>query len=309
MLPEWYAGPEPAWPDDDRPRVRRRRGMLARRALARLAEALAQELAGTARAQSSWLGRLEPRAKIASVILLIVAVTLVRGLWVLAAMLAAVLLLSLASGISARRLARAWLGVPLFSLAIILPATLNLVTQGAAVLTLWRLGEGARFGPWALPPAITITAPGLVVAGRFLLRATDCVMLTFLLVGTTDQGALVSGLRRLGMPRAFGMVLAMMQRYLAVLLRAAEEIHLAKLSRTISAGTARQEQRWVAAGIGSLFRRTRRLAEEVGEAMLSRGYDGDLQVGRAGRLRSADRWWLVGAVACAAALLAADRIL
>ena len=89
---------------------------------------------------------------------------------------------------------------------------------------------------------------------------------------------LLNALRRLGMPRAFGMVLTMAHRYVALILRLAEEIHLAKISRTMCAGSVRSEQRWAAAGIGILFRRTHKLAGEVQNAMISRGYDGDLQV-------------------------------
>jgi energy-coupling factor transporter transmembrane protein EcfT len=69
-------------------------------------------------------------------------------------------------------------------------------------------------------------------------------------------------------------LLSMMERYLWVLARAAEEIHLAKASRSIARGSLRDEQAWVAAGIGSLFRRTRALGHEVYLAMISRGYTG-----------------------------------
>lgn len=307
-LPEWYGEAEfPAAPGNGR-RGRRRAGAVVRRALASLGEALARELAGAQGPPASWLARVEPRAKIAGFMLLIFGTTLLHGLAPLGAVFASVTVVSLAGGLGARRLARVWLGVPLFSLAIILPATLSPITPGPPLLTLWRLAPGARLGPWALPEAIAVTRPGVEVAVRFLLRSTDCVMLAFVLVATSDHAALLAGLRRLGMPRAFGMVLAMMQRYLAVLLRSAEEIHLAKLSRTIAAGGLRNEQRWVAAGVGNLFRRTRLLAEEVHEAMLSRGYDGEVRITAGGRLRLPDALFVVAAAAFMAAMLAADRL-
>ena len=241
--------------------------------------------------------------------MLIVGTTLVHQLAPLGALALAIGAAAFASGVSVRRLARVWLGVPLFSLVVILPAALNLMTEGPALLTLWRLGPGAKLGPWMLPQAITITRPGVVIAARFVLRTVDCATLAFLLVATTEQDVLVNALRRLGMPRGLGMVLAMTQRYLTVLLRAAEQIHLAKLSRGMGDGSLRQEQHWLAAGIGSLFRRTRHLAEEVDEAMLSRGYDGDLQVGAVARLRLLDVMWLAGAAACVGLLILADRLL
>jgi cobalt/nickel transport system permease protein len=192
---------------------------------------------------------------------------------------------------------------------MILPACLNIVTDGAPLLTLWRLGPDAHFGPWDLPAAITITTPGLEVAARFLLRVLTCVTLAFLLVATTGPDELLNGLRRLGMPRAFAMVLTMMHRYTVVLLRAAQEIHLAKLSRSMGAVSLSGEQRWVATGMGSLFRRTRHLADEVHEAMLSRGYDGDLQVAAPARWRLRDGLLVNAALLLSAALLLADRLL
>lgn len=306
-LPDWYSSsaPDRALPQS---RVRRRASLPVRRALASLAEVIARELSTPA--DGSWLASIEPRAKIAGVLLLIVSATLLQKPWSLLALFAVALTLAILGRLAAPRLMRVWLGVPLFSLAIILPATLNIVTHGPAVLTLWHFAPGSRFGPWALPEALTITQTGLVVAGRFVLRSLTCVILVLALVATTDPSALLNALRRLGMPRVFGMVLTMCHRYLLVLLRAAEEIHLAKLSRTITAGPLRREHRWVAAGIGMLFRRTHRLAQEVHQAMLSRGYDGELQVKPArGRLRPAEWAWMSAVTLVVAGLALAERLL
>jgi cobalt/nickel transport system permease protein len=255
-----------------------------------LAEAIARELSTPA--HGSWLARIEPRAKIVGVMALVVSATFLQRLEPLSALLVTALILSASSRLSIARLVRVWLGVPLFSLAIILPAMLNVVTHGPPVLTICHFAPGRTIGPWALPDALAITSTGLIVASRFLLRSLSCVTLVLVLVATTDASALLNALRRLGMPRVFGMVLTMSHRYLVVVLRVAEEIHLAKLSRTITAGPLRHEQRWVAAGIGILFRRTHQLAHEVHEAMLSRGYDGDLQVGARPRLQIRDWIWL-----------------
>ena len=110
------------------------------------------------------------------------------------------------------------------------------------------------------------------------------------------------------MPRVFGMVLTMAHRYLAVLLRAAEEIHLAKISRTISAGSMRNEQRWAAAGIGILFRRSHKLACEVHNAMASRGYDGDPQVRFRPAISARDMTCLAGAIVLAGVSIAMDCV-
>lgn len=276
---------------DVRAKTSRRKRNTVRRALASLGEALAREMAGE-RPSEAWLSRIEPRAKIGGCLILIVGATLLHGLIPLAALLIGATSAVLMSGITLARLGRMWLGVPMFSLAIALPATLNVVTPGTPVVAL--------FGPWS------ITWDGLIVAGRLVLRSTACITLAFLLIATTDRASLLNGLRQLGMPRAFGMVLAMMQRYLAVLLRSAEEIHLAKLSRTIGGRPLRDEHRWVAAGIGSLFRRTHRLAQETHNAMVSRGYDGDIRVGRAPCIGATDLLWPAASLVVTLVLMKAD---
>lgn len=308
-LPEWYHAPEADLPGEVARPTRvagRTPGRSVRRALAALAEAITRELT-TPLGAHSWLAAIEPRAKTIGLLLLTVGATLLQRLEPLTGLLMVAVTLALGNGLPIRRLARVWLGVPLFGLAIMLPATLNIVTHGPAVLTLWRFGPGAQIGAWPLPETLTVTQSGLVVAGRLLLRSMSCVSLMFLLVATTEPATLIASLRRLGMPRAFGMVLTMTHRYLVLLLRAAEEIHLAKVSRTIAADSVRQEQRWVAAGVGILFRRTYRLAQEVYAAMVSRGYDGDPQGGPASGWRLRDGLWLAGVCGLFAALLTADR--
>lgn len=303
-LPEWYTsaieGEREAVPHPSR-----RRAVWVRRALARLGKALARELTASPCA-GSWLGRIEARVKVAAVLLLIIASTFLHSLGALAAMFGAILALALSVRMPARSLARVWLGVPVFSLAIILPAATNLVTPGSSWCTVWSFGHAIRIWQWTLPESVTVTSAGIVVAGRFLLRSIDCVTLSYLLIATTDHAVLLNALRRLGMPRVFGMALTMAHRYVALILRLAEEIHLAKISRTMSAGSVRSEQRWAAAGIGILFRRTHRLACEVQNAMISRGYDGNLQVGFRAAICVRDMICLAGAIALAGVLIAMD---
>jgi cobalt/nickel transport system permease protein len=305
-LPDWYNITDTAttMPLHSTPR---KVDASVRRALAGFGEALARELSSSP-CTESWLGSIEPRAKIAGLFALVFASTFLQSIWSLAALFALILVLALSIRLPVRPLAHVWLGVPLFSLAIILPATTNLVTPGASALSLWHFGHAVRLGPWIVPETITITYTGLVVAGRFLLRSVDCVTLCYLLVATTDSVLLLNGMRRLGMPKVFGMILTMAQRYLAGILRVAEEIHLAKLSRTIASGPLRNEQRWVAAGIGMLFRKTHKLAHEVQNAMISRGYDGDLQVRSQSVLHTRDIVWLIGLTTLTSAIIIFDRL-
>ena len=285
MLPSWrltrgtptpeaaaLAGPAPGRPG------------VWRRALGSLARALEEMLRNEALAeQPGLLQAVDARAKVLGLVGLLVVATLVHRLPTLAVAYGMCLLLAALSRVPLRRLARSWAAIPLFSGAIMLPAMLNVVTPGRPLLTLWHFAS-PHLGPWTVPPALTITDGGAYVAGRFVLRTAVCVALVLLLAATTRPERLLRGLRALGVPRLFVMLLSMMQRYLTVFVQAAEEIHLAKISRSVAAGTLRQEQAWVAAGMGALFRRTRALGEGVYLAMVSRGYTGEV------RLLEQPRW-------------------
>ncbi|HEY3328825.1 MAG TPA: cobalt ECF transporter T component CbiQ [Capsulimonadaceae bacterium] len=251
-------------------------GMRARRNVVRHAVGsfarLVEELAANNDIASApgLLQQVDPRAKVVGLIGLIVVVTLLHNIATLAIAYTACIALAAASRIPARRFARAWLAIPLFSAAVVLPAALNIVTPGHPLLTLWRFEAGH------VPATLDVTDNGLYVAARFILRTAVCVTLALLLTATTHSNRLFRGLRALGVPMLFVTLLSMMERYLVVFVRAAEEIHLAKISRSITVGNTRQEQAWVASGMGALFRRTQSLGNDVHLAMVSRGYTGEV---------------------------------
>jgi cobalt/nickel transport system permease protein len=241
-----------------------------------------------------FLQGIDPRAKVLGLLGLMVAVTFTHHLLVLLAAYALCLLLAGLSRVPARRFAQALLAVLAFSVVVALPAVLNVVTPGTSLWTLWH-DVHRHLGPWQLPETLAVTDAGLLVAARFILRAAVCVSLAALLAATTRAERLFRGLRALGVPQLFVMLLGMMQRYLGALLRAAEEIHLAKLSRSIVPGSLRQEQGWMAAGLGALFRRTQRLGNDVYLAMLSRGYTGEVHLLDEPHWRGRD-WAFLGGV-------------
>ncbi|MHB9026871.1 MAG: cobalt ECF transporter T component CbiQ [Armatimonadota bacterium] len=299
-LPDWML---PGAPVEFPPAAGRRRGRNAvRRAVDGFTRLLGEMLTSEeVAARSGLLQGIDPRAKVLGLLGLIVAVTFVHRLWMLAAAYALCLLLAGLSRVPVRRLVQALLAVLAFSAVVALPAILNVVTPGTPLWTFWQDAR-LHVGPWQLPETLAVTDAGLLVAARFLLRAVVCVTLAALLASTTRAERLFRGLRALGVPQLFVMLLGMMQRYLGALLRAAEEIHLAKISRSIVPGSLRQEQGWVAAGLGALFRRTQRLGNDIYLAMLSRGYTGEVHLLDEPRWRGRD-WAFLGGVVIVGALL------
>ena len=81
-------------------------------------------------------------------------------------------------------------------------------------------------------------------------------------------------------------------------------------SRTVGAQRHDVEaRRFVGATAGALFGKASHLADEVHQAMVSRGYRGDAKSLDASRLRGADAIFALTAVAASVAVLTGDRLL
>jgi len=230
---------------------------------------------------------IDSRVKVITTIGLIILTTIVQNITTLFACYLLCLTLASLSRIPAKRIAKMWLLIPIFTAMIILPATLNIVTDGNPVLVLRHI-QSDHFGPWRLPQVLAVTDDGLYVAARFILRTAVCITLALLLSATTQPAKLFKGLRLLGVPKIFVMTLAMMERYIGLLARVAQEIHLAKLSRAITPVGLKGEQKSLAAAIAALFRRTQALGNSIYLAMLSRGYTGEVHILQATQPRLRD---------------------
>lgn len=271
----------------------------ARRTLGRIVRASALLLGGGGTPEG-FLARLDARAKLLGVLSLLVASTLASRPESLAAAAGAAWVVALAGGVSPRRLFLILSFVPLFGLALALPAALSPVTPGQPLLVLLRYPSGS-WGPWRWPADLSITAGGLYVALRLLLRTAACLSLAALLTASTPAPALWRALRGLGAPAVFSMTAGMMARYLELLLRAAEEVHLAKISRGGARG-AGFERAWAAASLGEIYQKTRRLADEVTRAMVSRGFTGEARLLQDGRFGAGEVLFLLASLAGAVAL-------
>ena len=235
------------------------------------------------------LQSIDPRAKVLGLGGLMVSASMapsLKGL-LLACGLAALLVLF--SRVPASRLAPALVAF-LFSALIAWPAALNLFTPGHPLLVLWPW-EGAS----PAHPALAVTREGLFILARFVLRVALCTTLALLLAATSGTARLFRGLRALWVPRLAVMTLDLMVRYLEILLRAASELHLARISRTVGDAGSRADRRWVSAGVGALYRRTKVMAEQTYMGMIARGYTGEPTAEREGRMRPWD-WVFMAAM-------------
>ncbi|MBI5243026.1 MAG: cobalt ECF transporter T component CbiQ [Elusimicrobia bacterium] len=112
---------------------------------------------------------------------------------------------------------------------------------------------------------------GLSVFMSLLARSTLCLLAMILLSATTPFASLLGTIRKIGVPEILVSVLALMYRYLFVMIDEADRMRKARSSRTFKAGRARS---WESSAgvIGQLFVRSAGRAERVCGAMRARGW-------------------------------------
>ena len=210
--------------------------------------------------QRGLLQGLDPRVKVASLLLLIAAAASVRRLLPLAFLLCVAVVLGLLSRVSLRVVAvRAWVPALAFSGLMAVPAFF--------------------FGPRG-----QVSAAFLI--GRVLTAAT----LSLLLVLTTEWNRVLKALRFFRMPIPVVVILGMTYRYLFVLLKTAQEMFEARRARLVGSMEKTDRQRLSTASAGILLEKSLALSQDIHMAMQARGFRGEVYLLEESRLGARD--WL-----------------
>lgn len=237
----------------------------------------------------SLLHRLDPRVKLVVTVLFVVSnLLLPDGAWFAFLAAGAFLLLGarLAHLPPGYLLRRSFLALP-FALAAV---TVLFSRPG---LPLWSL----QLWRWTL----TITDAGLLRFASILARSLLSVQMAILLTVTTPFPDLMHGLRHLRVPGVLVAIIGFMYRYLFVLADEATRLLRARAARSAApaAGRAGGSLLWRArvAGsmVGQLFLRSYERNERVYNAMLARGYQGQLLTMNPHVMTARD--WLAGLAA------------
>ncbi len=246
--------------------------------------------------------RLDPRAKLVSILMLVFALSLTKDIWILLAFYIFELLICSLSKIEVGfYIKRVWLFIPLFTGIIALPMIFNVFLPGDPLYQIANLGPGASLGPFALPESIYITRQGVAAATIFTLRVAASVSAVVLLFLTTRQQVIFKSLRTVGVPKIYVLTLEMAYRYIFLLTDLMSEIYLAKRARTIKSGSLIEEQKWVGGRIGYVLMRSLTTSEQVHGAMISRGFAGDVKIMQDFQMHGRD--YLAGAASISLCLL------
>jgi cobalt/nickel transport system permease protein len=193
------------------------------------------------RHRASWLHRAPPTAKLVAAVAIVIGIVLLpKYAWTAyAAVGCALLALVLVSRLALRHVAGRLLVVEPF-------------VFGVALLSLLQPN-----GVWIFLATVT--------------KSTLCIFVMVLLVTSTRLSHILLALERLRVPRLLVTTLALMYRYLFLLVDEVATIQRARMSRTFSAG------RWsawrsMAAVISHLFVLTSERAEHIYAAMIARGW-------------------------------------
>ena len=237
---------------------------------------------------SGLLQELDPRLKILSALLVLLAVGFSRSLLVILALYFLALALAFFSKIPlAFFVKRVWLLIPFFTGVIALPALF--ITPGAVLAH--------------LPLGLVITKTGLTTALFLLLRVGTSVSVAVLLVLTTPWNSLLKALGVLRVPAVIILILGMTYRYIHLLLHLTNDMFLSRKSRLLRRLNGAEERRLVAATSGTLLNKSLQVSSEAYLAMQSRGFRNYPRTLDSFKMQTID--WLAGtlvAITAAAAI-------
>ncbi|MFH1448193.1 MAG: cobalt ECF transporter T component CbiQ [Candidatus Micrarchaeota archaeon] len=220
--------------------------------------------------------RLNPKIKILSAILFIVAVvTIPARPQVFAFYFVVLLALMIVSTVPLGFIFRRSLMFCPFVLVPVLFSTL-MFTPGEAI---GSYGVG-HF-------KVTVTYDALNIILIVFSRAWLSILASILLVSTTGFSNLLKGLQTLGVPRVITMVMSFMYRYMFVLTDELMRMRRARESRCFRGGFL-ETLRSSGSIIGSLFIRSYERGERVYAAMLSRGFTGNTRTVDSQYVRTSD---------------------
>lgn len=234
--------------------------------------------------RDSFVHRLDPRTKLVTVFLFILAVALTSpAVWpafaVYFVLISSLILLSRVPVLYV--LKRSLVIVPFVLLvAVFVPFFKEGEIAGSYNIWLWQ---------------VSVTHSGLQVLWNILAKAWLSILSLILLTSTTKIAELLQGLERLHLPRVMVMILSFMYRYIFVLVDEVMRMKQARDSRNFG-GRRLWQLRTIGNMAGTLFIRSYERGERVYGAMLARGYDGQCRTLNHRSLRTADTCFGIGFV-------------
>jgi cobalt/nickel transport system permease protein len=247
--------------------------------------------------KNGWLQRVDPRAKLAMFLVIVLAASLSNSLLALAGLYVLLLVVARASRIPFDFFVkRVWLGIPFFAGVVILPSIFFAPSQRLFDLPL---------GPLHIGPSLAT----LLSAAVFVARVGVSVSLAVLLILSTSWSDVLKSLQAFRVPQIFILLLSMTYRYIFLFLHTANGMFEARKSRTVGRTTGHEQRGWISGSMGSLMNRSFKMSNEVYAAMAARGFAGEVRTYSSYRMTRHDWLALAGADVIALLVFALGRYL
>ncbi|MGB9729682.1 MAG: cobalt ECF transporter T component CbiQ [Thermoprotei archaeon] len=210
------------------------------------------------------LQNIDPRIKLYSFILWILAAINISSIISLGIIFIIVMMLAITSKISFKLFFLRTAFIPLFSFIIVLP--LPFITPGSKLV---MIGYDKYF--------VSVTWEGLYKAVQFTFRIWVCVASLSLLILTTKFYKLIYSMEKIKVPTIFTSMIIITYRFIFFFINEAYRMILAKEARTVNKESKLLVMRSVAQIISTLFIRAYEKGERVYLAMIARGYTNEVR--------------------------------
>lgn len=233
----------------------------------------------TISAKKGIMQSLDTRIKLVSVFILIIIVNFGKTISFMTIFLIYTLLLAYFSKIPLKAYVMRVSAVSIFFTGIVLiPSLFNVVKEGHPLVYFTK--------------NFYITKEGLYSAIIFMMRSFISLSFVYILALSTKWVEILKGLRSFKLPRIFTATLEMALRYIFLLLEIATNMFLARKSRNVGKSNSSEGRKFVASAMANVLIRSQQLSDEVYNAMISRGYNGDYKTLTTFKMAFYDYIWI-----------------
>jgi cobalt/nickel transport system permease protein len=175
-----------------------------------------------------------------------------------------------------------------FGFLISAPAMLNIITPGTIVAPLFDFSQTHSFWIYTLPQQVGITEEGISTCSRLTMRVFASLSLTFLVLATTPFSEIIRSLKLFHVPDTLLLVLTLTYKYVYLFSQTLVDMFLAMKSRLVLGVSAGEFRSWSAGRMAVVFRKTWKKVDDIHQAMLSRGFSGEIRISGPGKFRMKD---------------------
>jgi cobalt/nickel transport system permease protein len=230
-------------------------------------------------AENNILQKINPNVKLLSLIYIVVVISLISKPVGQLPVTALVILLYIIARLNILQIYRKIFFVSfIFGFLVVLPASLNVITNGKIILNLVTFNKPQHFWIYNIPKTIGFTETGLQVVLLVFLRVLNSVSFAFLIVFTTPFSSFIKSFKIIGLPDTFIMIISLAYKYIFILSRTIEDTYFALKSRLAGNLKSMNIRNLVGGRMFFIFRKSRIIYESTYLAMVSRGYNGKVKL-------------------------------